>query len=112
MACWHEKVLIAGMRIGRLGFNRHVAEPDHAADAHEIAGQFLLRLERGHPTIPDPPRQPIDEAAFVGADVAGDIAWPEMPPDCDELRSLLAEQGLQRPNPKPDARGRKPGLEN
>ena len=32
-----------------------------------------------------------------------------MPPDCEELRSLIAK-GLQRANPKPDALGRKPGF--
>ena len=100
------------MRKGRLGFNRHVAKPDHAADVHQIAGPFRLRLECDHPAIMDPPRKPIDEAALVGADVTDDIAWPEMPPDCEELRSLIAKQGLQRANSKPDALGRKPSLEN
>src|SRR5450631_659913 len=112
MTEWQEQVLIAGMRIGRLGFNRHVTKPDHAADVHQIAGQVRLRLERDHPAIPDPTRKPIGEATLVGADITDDIARTEMPPDCDELRSLIAKEGLQRANPKPDALGREPSLEN
>src|SRR3982075_2871458 len=112
MAFRHEQVLIAGMLIDGLCFNLHIAKPDHPADVGEAAGQLRLRLERDHPAIPDPPRQPVDEAALVGADITGNIARPEVPPDNAELGSLIAKQGLQRPGPKPDTLGRKPGLEN
>src|ERR1700716_1887706 len=112
MAFRHEQVLIAGMRLDGLCFNLHIAKPDHPADVGEAAGQLRLRLERDHPAIPDPPRQPVDEAALVGADITGNIARPEVPPDNAELGSLIAKQGLQRPGPKPDTLGRKPGPEN
>src|ERR1700686_5396623 len=112
MAFWQKQVLIAGLRIDGFGFDLDVAKLYHAADVGEIAGQLRLRLKRDHPAIVDPPRQPIDEAALVGADVTGDIARPQVPPDHAKLGSLIAQQGLQRPGPKPDTFGRKPGLEN
>src|SRR5216684_2836866 len=112
MASWQKQVLVAGLRIDGLGFDLDVAKLDDAADVYEIAGQLRLRLKRDHPAIVDPPRQPIDEAALVGADIAGDIARPQVPPDYEKLGSLIAQQGLQRPGPKPDTLGRKPGLEN
>jgi hypothetical protein len=112
MTCRHEKVLIAGMRIDGLGFNRHVAKPDRPADPGESPRQFWLRLERNHPAIPNPARQPIDETALVGADVADHIAGTNMPADNVELGPLVAKPRLQRANPKPETFGRKPCLEN
>jgi hypothetical protein len=112
MAFRQKQVLMAGARIDGFGFNLDVAKLYHAADVYEIAGQLRLRLKRDHPAIVDPPRQPIDEAALVGADITGDIARPQVSPDRAELGSLVAQQGLQRPGPKPDTLGRKPGLEN
>ncbi|MEA2792947.1 MAG: hypothetical protein QOI87_327, partial [Bradyrhizobium sp.] len=50
--------------------------------------------------------------ALVGADITGDIARPQVPPDGFELGALIAKQGLQRPGPKPDTFGGKPSLEN
>src|ERR1700736_1090230 len=112
MAFWQKQVPIAGLRIDGFGFNLDVAKLYHAEDVLEIAGQLRLWLERDHPAIPHPPREPVDEAALVGADITGDIARPKVPPDKAELGSLIAKQGLQRPGPKPDTLGRKPGLED
>ena len=106
----NEQFLLAGMRIDRLGFDGHIVEPDGAADLGQAAGQFRLRFEGDHPSRPAPARQPGNKTAFVGADVAGDIARAEVPADDIELGCLIAESGLQRAKTKPEAFARQPGL--
>jgi len=112
MAGRKKQVLIARMRIDSLCFNLDVAKLDRPADVDQITGQLRLRLERDHPAIPNPARQPIDEAALIGANVADDIARQEAPPDNAELGSLVAKPRLQGSNPKADTLGSKPGLKN
>src|SRR6478609_2484436 len=100
------------MRMHGPGFNRHVLKPHDAANIREVARELRLRLEHDDPAITDPPRQPIDEAALVGADVTGDVGRAEVLPDLDELPSLVAQQRLQGANSEPDAGVGEPGLEN
>ena len=111
LAYWDIQIMIAGMRIDGFGFDLHVAKLDRPADVLQAVGQVWLWLERNHPAIPAPARQPVDEAALVGANVADDVTWPDVPPDNFELGFLIAKSCLQRSNPKPDTLGRKPGLE-
>ena len=112
MACRNEQILRAGARIDRLGLDRHIVEFQRPTDRGEARCEYRLRLECDHPAVANPARQPVDETALVGADVAGDIARPEVAPDHVELGPLIAKQSLQRPGPKPDTLNRKPGLEN
>src|SRR5579872_5907132 len=92
------------------GLDADVAKSDGAADAGERARQFRLRLERDHAPLADPARQPIDETALVGADVADGIARPDVPPDDRELGPLVAEPRLQRADAETEAFGHQPGL--
>ena len=112
MAGREKQILFARMRIDRLGFDLHIAKLDRPAHVGQTAGQFRLRLERDHAATPDPARQPIDEATLVGADVADDVARPDVAADHVKLGLLVAKPRLQRANPKPDAFGGKPGLQN
>ena len=111
MARGNEQLLIAGMRIDRLGFNGDIVESGGAADLGKTAGEFRLRLESDHPARPAPARQPGNKTALVGADVAGDVAGPQVPVDDPEFSGLIAESRLQRTKTKPDTFARQPGLE-
>ena len=94
MARWHEQVHRAGTRIDRFGFDGHVVELQGSADLRESLCKLRLRLERDHPAVADPARQPKHKTALVGADVAGDIARLEMPPDRVEFGALIAQPGF------------------
>ena len=89
LAYWDIQIMIAGMRIDGFGFDLHVAKLDRPADVLQAVGQVWLWLERNHPAIPAPARQPVDEAALVGANVADDVTWPDVPPDNFELGFLM-----------------------
>ena len=110
MAGWNEQLLIAGMRIDRLGFDPHIVQSHRPTHVGEAPGEFRLRLEGDNPTAGAPARQPENKTALVGADVADDIAGADGAPDDIELGGLVAKPCLQRPNPKPDAFVGQPGF--
>src|ERR1700730_15903245 len=104
------QIPVAGMRVNRLGFDPDVLELDGLADVGECVRQFRLRLERDHPAMTNPGRQPIDETALVGADVADDIAGPDVLANRSKFGLLIAKPGLQRPDAKAEALRGEPGL--
>src|ERR1700737_2431889 len=100
----------AGMRIDRLWFGLDVVELDGLADVGESVRQFRLRLERDHPAITNPGRQPIDKTALVGADVADDIAGPDVLANRSKFGLLIAKSRFQCADAEAEARGSEPGL--
>src|ERR1700736_4327859 len=104
------QIPVAGMRIDRLGFDLDVVELDGLADVGESVRQFRLRLERDHPAMTNPGRQPIDKTALVGADVADDIAGPDVLANRSEFGLLIAKSRFQCADAEAEARGSEPGL--
>src|SRR6202171_5948401 len=104
------QIPIAGMRIDGLGFDLDVVEIDGLADVGESVRQFRLRLERDHPAMTNPGRQPIDKTALVGADVADDIAGPDVLANRSKFGLLIAKSRFQCADAEAEARGSEPGL--
>jgi len=88
------------MRKDRFGLYGDIVEFHGPADRREARGEGRLRLERDHPAAPAPARQKQHETALVGADVADDVAGPQVPANDVEFGFLIAEPGLEPPRHK------------
>ena len=100
MAEGEKQVPLAGMRENCLGLDRHIVKSRGAANSSQAPGQIGLRFERDDAAMTNPARKPVDEAPLVGADVAGDIARPQVGGDDPEFGRLIAEPRFQRAKAK------------
>jgi hypothetical protein len=95
MTLWHPQFNIARSRVYCFRFNSYVIEPQAAAYRGKGARECWLGFKRDDGASPAPARKPENEAAFVGADVADDVARSNVPSNEGKFDFLVAKTGFK-----------------